>query len=121
LATKPKTIDEFLATVDGEKGVALEKLRQTIRSAAPKAEECISYGVPAFKQNGLLVAFGAWKDHCAFYPGASLIEQYKDELKNFSTSKGTIRFKPGKPIPAGLVRKIVKARVAENLSKRKKT
>lgn len=116
----PTTIDEYLATVSDEHRAALEKLRKTIRATAPKAEECISYQLPTFKQNGMLVSFGAWDKHCAFYPGAGPIEKYKDELKNFQLSKGTIRFQPGKPIPATLVRKIVKNRVEENESKRKK-
>jgi len=121
MTTKPDTIDDFLATIDSDKRAALEKLRRIIKAAAPKAEECISYGVPAFKQNGLLVAFGASKNHCSFYPGSSLIEEYANELKNFSASKGTIRFQPEKPIPTALIRKIVKARLADNLNKRKKT
>jgi|SRR5215813_2724233 len=120
MTTKPDTIDDFLATIDSDKRAALEKLRRIIKAAAPKAEECISYGVPAFKQSGLLVAFGASKNHCSFYPGSALIEEYEDELKNFSTSKGTIRFQPDQPIPAALIKKIVKARLADNLNKRKK-
>ena len=115
----PTTIDEYLATVSDKHRVALEKLRQTIRSAAPKAEECISYQIPTFKQNGMLVSFGAWEKHCAFYPGARPIELHKDELKNFEISKGTIRFQHDKPIPQALVRKMVKERIAQNESKLK--
>ena len=116
----PTTIDEYLATVSAEHRVALEKLRKTIRAAAPKAEECISYQIPTFKQNGMLVSFGAWEKHCAFYPGARPLELHKDELKNFEVSKGTIRFQPNKPIPQALVRKMVKERVAQNESKLKR-
>ncbi len=116
----PTTIDEYLATVSDKHRVALEKLRKTIRKAAPKAEECISYQIPTFKQNGMLVSFGAWEKHCAFYPGARPVEQYKDQLKNFELSKGTIRFQPDKPIPQALVRKMVKERIAENESKVKR-
>jgi len=116
----PTTIDEYLATVSAEHRVALEKLRKTIRAAAPKAEECISYQIPTFKQNGMLVSFGAWRNHCAFYPGARPIELHQDELKNFEVSKGTIRFQPNKPIPQALVRKMVKERVAQNESKLKR-
>ena len=116
----PTTIDEYLATVSAEHRVALEKLRKTIRAAAPKAEECISYQIPTFKQNGMLVSFGAWGNHCAFYPGARPIELHQDELKNFEVSKGTIRFQPNKPIPQALVRKMVKERVAQNESKLKR-
>ena len=113
-SVKPQTIDEYLATVDEDKRAALEKLRQTIKSAAPKAEECISYGIPGFRLNGrLLVSFGAAKNHCAFYPGAHPIAAHKDELKDFSLSKGTIRFPIDKPLPAALVRKLVKTRIAE--------
>ena len=116
----PTTIDEYLATVSDEHRVALEKLRKTIRAAAPKAVECISYQIPTFKQNGMLVSFGAWEKHCAFYPGARPIEKYRDELKNFELSKGTVRFQPDKPIPQALVRKIVKERIAQNESKLKR-
>jgi uncharacterized protein YdhG (YjbR/CyaY superfamily) len=113
-AKTPKTIDEYLAAVSDEHRVALEKLRKQIKAAAPKAEECISYGLPAFRQKGGLVWFGAARTHCSFYPGSKAIEMHQEELENYSLSKGTIRFQPGKPIPAALVRKIVKERVAAN-------
>ena len=122
-ANAAKTVDEYLSTVSGEQRVALEKLRKTIRSAAPKAEECISYQMPTFKQNGMLVSFGAFSNHCSFFPGAKPIETHKEELKNFETSKGTIHFQPNKPIPATLIRKIVRERIAEielKASKKKK-
>ena len=110
-----RTIDEYLAALNEEQRTALEKLRKTIRAAAPRAEECISYGLPAFRLNGLLVAFGARPNHCAFYPmSASTISDHKDVLKDYDTSKGTIRFQPDTPLPAALVRKLVKARIAEN-------
>jgi uncharacterized protein YdhG (YjbR/CyaY superfamily) len=112
---KPKTIDEYLAALSDDKRVALEKLRKTIRAAAPKAEECISYQLPAFRQNGMLVGFGATARHCAFYlMSSSTVETHKDELKDYDTSKGTIRFQADKPLPVALVRKLVKARIAEN-------
>jgi uncharacterized protein YdhG (YjbR/CyaY superfamily) len=114
-ASKPRTIDEYLAALSDDKRAALEKLRKTIRAAAPKAEECISYQLAAFRQNGMLVAFGATANHCAFYPmSSSTVEAYKDELKDYDTSKGTIRFPADKPLPVALVRKLVKARIAEN-------
>ena len=118
-ASKPRapvrTIDEYLARVGPEQRAALQKLRETIRSAAPGAEECISYGLAAFRLNGPLVAFGATPNHCAFYPmSGTLLEGFRDELAGFSTSKGTIRFQPDCPLPGRLVRRIVKARVAEN-------
>ena len=114
-AAKPNTIDEYLAALSDDKRAALEKLRKTIRAAAPKAEECISYQLAAFRQNGMLVAFGATANHCAFYlMSSSTVEAHKDELKDYDTSKGTIRFQADKPLPAALVRKLVKARIAEN-------
>jgi uncharacterized protein YdhG (YjbR/CyaY superfamily) len=116
MSTKPKNIDDYLAPLSNEKRAALEKLRRAIQSAAPKAEECISYGLPAFRLNGkLLVAFGAAKNHCAFYPG-SVLEALKDELKAYNTSKGTIRFPADSPLPAKLVRKLVKTRIEQRRS-----
>jgi uncharacterized protein YdhG (YjbR/CyaY superfamily) len=112
---KPKTIDEYLAAVSPNKRAALKKLRKAIKSAAPKAEECISYQIPAFRLNGkTLVAFGAAANHCAFYSGAFPIKAYKNELKAYDTSKGTIRFQADNPLPAALVRKLVKTRIAEH-------
>ncbi len=116
---KPKTIDEYLAALSDDQRAALEKLRKAIRAAAPQADECISYQLPAFRQNGMLVGFGATKNHCAFYlMSSSTVEAHAEELKNYDTSKGTIRFPASKPLPVGLVKKLVKARVAENLGLR---
>lgn len=122
MAAKPTTIDEYLAAVkDDRHRVLLEKLRATIRSAAPKAEECISYQLAAFRQDGGLVAFGAWKNHCALYPmSGSTLSKFKEELADFEYSKGAIRFTVEKPLPASLVKKIVKTRLAENKEKRAK-
>jgi uncharacterized protein YdhG (YjbR/CyaY superfamily) len=115
MAGKPKTHDEYLAALSDDKQAALETLRKTIRAAAPKAEECISYQIAAFRQNGMLVGFGATAKHCAFYlMSASTVEAYKVELEGYDTSKGTIRFQADHPLPAALVRKLVKARIAEN-------
>ena len=101
---------------------ALEKLRKTIRAAAPKTEECISYQLPAFRLDGrLLVAFGAAASHCAFYPGSFPIEACRKELKGYDTSKGTIRFPANKPLPVALVRKLVKARIAQNKRRKRKS
>lgn len=117
-AKSPQTIDEYLAPLSEEKRAALEKLRKDIKAAAPKAEEYISYQVPAFKLGGrLLVAFGAATNHCSFYPGANPIQTHKDELDRYATSKGTIRFPPERPLPATLVRKLVKTRIAEYANK----
>lgn len=107
------TPDEYLATLSAEKRAALEKLRRVIRAAAPEAEECISYGIPAFRLNGkLLVAYGAAARHCSFYPGA-VLESLGQELQGYDTSKGTIRFAAENPLPAALVRKVVKLRIAQ--------
>jgi uncharacterized protein YdhG (YjbR/CyaY superfamily) len=115
LKTKVTTIDEYLERLSDDKRVALQKLRKTIRAAAPRAEECISYQLPAYRLNGMLVAFGATANHCAFYPmSASTVAAHREELKGYETTKGTIRFQPDKPLPAALVRKLVKARIAEN-------
>jgi uncharacterized protein YdhG (YjbR/CyaY superfamily) len=113
--SKPKTIDDYLDGLTPDKRAALEKLRKIIRAVAPKAEECISYQIPAFRQNGMLVGFGATDNHCAFFPfNSTTVAAYKEDLKGYDTSKGTIRFQPEKPLPAALVRKLVKARLAEN-------
>ena len=113
------TIDEYLARLNADQRAALEALRRTIKAAAPKAEECISYQLPAFRQHGVLVAFGATANHCAFYPmSASTVSAFQRELARFDTSKGTIRFQPDRPLPAALVRKLVKARLAENAARR---
>jgi uncharacterized protein YdhG (YjbR/CyaY superfamily) len=111
----PQTIDDYLATVTADKRTALQKLRKTIKAAAPNAEECISYRLPAFRLNGKpLVAFGAAANHCALYPmSSSAVKAHKSELKNYSTSTGTIRFHPAHPLPAALVRALVKYRIAE--------
>lgn len=111
---EPTTHDEYLAALGVDQRRALEKLRKDIKAAAPKAEECISYGIPGFRLNGkLLVSYGAAAKHCAFYPGSTL-QAFAKEMKDYDTSgKGTIRFAPDKPLPSALVRKIVKARIAE--------
>lgn len=115
MKAKPETIDQYLATLSEDKRTALEALRRTIKAIAPKAEECISYGLAAFRLDGKpLVAFGASANHCAFYPmSSSTVSDHKDELAGYDTSKGTIRFSVDNPLPATLVRKLVKARIAE--------
>jgi len=115
MKTKPRTIDEYLAGVSDDQRIALEKLRKTIKSAAPKAEECISYSIPAFRLNGILVGFAAKQSHCALYPfNGTTVKAFKKDLEGYETSMGTIRFQPDSPLPAALVRKIVKARMAQN-------
>ena len=116
LADSAQGVDAYLAQVPEPGRTTLEKVRATIRSAAPKeATEGISYGMPAFRYKGALVGYAAFKDHCSFFPmQASLIDEMKDELKSYRTAKGTLQFPQDKPLPAALVKKMVKLRVAEN-------
>jgi uncharacterized protein YdhG (YjbR/CyaY superfamily) len=109
-----KTIEEYLKALPEDIRMTLDKLYKAIKSAAPNAEEVISYGMPAFKHYGMLVYFAAFKDHCSFFPGSAQIVQLHDELKSFKTSKGTIQFNVDKPLPVALVKKIVRARMEEN-------
>ncbi len=119
MKNKPKTIDEYLSFVSEDKRATLEKLRQTIKSIVPKAEEYFYYQLPAFRLDGKrLVAFGAATNHCSLYPlSAAVVKGLAGDLKNYDTSPGTIRFPANKPLPFALVRKIVKARIAENDAK----
>lgn len=115
MPAKTPTIDDYLTTVTAEQRIVLEKIRKAIQSAAPEAEECFTYGMPAFQQGKKLVAFGATAKHCAFYPmSGAMVDLFADELAGFDTSKGTIRFQPEKPLPTTLIKKIVKARLEEN-------
>jgi uncharacterized protein YdhG (YjbR/CyaY superfamily) len=109
------TVKEYLDQFPPEQRAELEKIRKAIKDAAPKAEESISYGMPGYKLNGVLVYFGGFKNHCSFFPGGNLaIQQFSEELKTYKTSKGTIQLPLDKPIPVTLIKKIVKARVKEN-------
>lgn len=109
----PTSIDDYLSRLTDDKRDALEKLRRAIKAAAPKAEECISYQIPAFRLDGkMLVWFHAAANHCSFFPGAGPIQEYAAELEDYKTSKGTLRFDPAQPLPATLVRKLVKSRIA---------
>jgi uncharacterized protein YdhG (YjbR/CyaY superfamily) len=111
--TKPHTIDQYLARVEPHQRAALNRLRKAIRTAAPRAEECISYQLPAFRLDGrMLVWFGAGANHCSFYPGA-VVQAFRPQLKQFEISKGTVRFQPDHPISIGLVRRLVRARIAQ--------
>ena len=115
---KPENIDDYLAAISSDKRDALEKLRRAIKAAVPRAEECISYQLPAFRLDGkMLVAFGAAANHVSFYPGSYPIEVHREDLKAYDTSKGTIRFSPDKPLPATLVRKLMKARLEQHQAK----
>jgi uncharacterized protein YdhG (YjbR/CyaY superfamily) len=109
----PKTVDEYLDALSEEQRRALQKVRETIKAAAPEAAESISYGIPGYKFKGRpLIHFGAAKSHCAIY-GAAIARADTDKLKGYDTSKGTIRFSSDKPLPAALVEKLVNARMAE--------
>jgi uncharacterized protein YdhG (YjbR/CyaY superfamily) len=117
-----KSVDEYFAGIPEPARSTLNKVRAAIRSAAPpEATEAISYGIPAVKYKGRpLVWFAAFSDHCSLFPTASVIEMFKDELKGFATSKGTIHFPTDKPLSATLVKKLVKARVARNENKKRR-
>jgi uncharacterized protein YdhG (YjbR/CyaY superfamily) len=115
-----KDVDEYLAGVPKEARATLEKLRQTIKAAAPMASEVISYQMPMYKHHGMVVGFAAFKNHCSIFPGAAVMDAHKEELGRYDTSKGTIRFPANKPLPAALVRKLVKARIAENEARAKR-
>lgn len=120
MSPRPRTITEYLERLSPEKRAALERVRRAIKSAAPTAEECISYQLPAFRLDGrMLMWFGAATSHCALYPGAFPIAALKRELKGYKTSKGTIRFPVEQPLPATLVRKLVKARIAERAARKR--
>ena len=112
---KPTSFDDYLARLPDDQRAALERLRAVIHAAAPGAEEAISYQIPMFRLHGMLVGMGARKNHCALYlMSKSTGKQFAKELASYDTSTGTVRFTPDKPLPASLVKKLVKARVAEN-------
>jgi len=122
MSDRPATVDEYLATVEDAQRGALQALREQICTAAPDAEECISYGQPAFRQGRIVCGFGATRNHCALYMFSNTsLEPFVQELKGFDTSKGTIRFQPDRPLPAALVRRLVKSRLAENAASKNKT
>jgi len=114
-------VDKYLAKVPQPARTTLQKIRAMIRSAAPReATEAISYGIPAFKYNGMLVAYAAFANHCSFFPASGeLLKEFADDLKDYPCSKGTIRFAVDNPLPASLVKKLVKARAAKNEAKLK--
>ena len=112
------TVEEYLDDAEPDKLAALAKLRKTILTVIPKAEEYISYGMPTFKYHGPLVSYAAFKNHCSLFPwNATLIKKFAAELKDYKTSKGTIQFTVEKPLPFPLVKKLIKERVKENEEK----
>jgi uncharacterized protein YdhG (YjbR/CyaY superfamily) len=119
-AAGTSAVDAYLAAVPEPARSTLEKMRSLIRATVPaEATEAIGYGMPTFRYKGALVAYAAFKNHCSLFPmNASLVEAFKDELKEYKTLKGTIQFTVDKPLPAALVKKLVKARVAENEQKK---
>ena len=117
----PKNVDEYLADVPEPARSTLNKIRAAIRSAVPpEAIETISFGMPAFKYKGVLVWFAAFSNHCSLFPTASIVEEFRNELSGYDTSKGTIHFPTDKPLPAALVRKLVKASVAQNENRKRR-
>jgi uncharacterized protein YdhG (YjbR/CyaY superfamily) len=118
----PKDMDAYLARVPEPARTSLNKVRAMIRSIVPsETTEGISYGIPTFKYKGGLVAFAAFKDHCSFFPmGASVLDAFEKEVKEFRVSKGTLHFPLDKPLPASLVKKIVRARIAQNESRQRR-
>jgi uncharacterized protein YdhG (YjbR/CyaY superfamily) len=117
-AAAPKDFEEYVAGVPEAARGALNQMRAAIRSAVPaEATETISYKMPAFKDKEILVWFAGFAKHCSLFPKAAVIETFQDELKGFTTSKGTIQFPTDKPLPTALIKKLVKARVAQVESK----
>jgi uncharacterized protein YdhG (YjbR/CyaY superfamily) len=110
----PATVDEYLKALPEKERTVLSSLRKLIQAAAPKAEEKIGYGMPGYNYHGVLVYFGAFKNHCSFFPGTAMLEQFGKEIEPFKTSKGTLQFTVNKPLPSSLVKKIVKERVKQN-------
>jgi len=118
---KAKTVEDYLAAVPEPARSTLQRVRAAIRPALPaEATEVISYGIPAFNYKGPLVWIAAFSNHCSLFPTASVIRAFKNELKGYKTSKGTIHFPVDKPLPVALVKKMVKARLAEKAPKRQR-
>jgi len=116
----PATVDEYIAQLTKEKSKLLKQIRVIVKEMAPDAMEVISFRMPAYKQNGMLLFFAAHKNHIGFYPGISAVEAYKKKLEQYKTSKGTIQFPLDSPLPLELIKEIVAYRVNENLLKKKK-
>lgn len=119
-STKFESVDKYISVFPEATQSLLQKLRKTIKDTAPQAEEVISYNIPAFKLNGMLVFYAAYEKHIGFYPTPPAIKVFKNELKDYQTSKGAIQFPIEKDIPTALVKKIVSYRVKENMEKASK-
>src|SRR6185369_11689092 len=117
-AKKAKDIDEYIADFPVDVQLLLQKVRKAIRKAAPKAEEAIKYQMPTFVLNGNLIHFAGYKNHIGIYPGSKPIEEFKDELSRYETSKGTVRLPLDKPIPSGLITRITRFCVQRNLARK---
>lgn len=117
MMNKYETIDQYIANFPEDLQAMLQEVRMTIKKAAPQASEKINYGIPTFFLNGNLVHFGGYKTHIGFYPGSGVINNYKEELSAYELSKGTVRFSLDKPVPFGLISKIVAQMVNENIEK----
>ena len=115
-----KTIDDYIADFPDDVQAKMQKVRSTIKKAAPKAEEAIKYGIPTFVLNGNLIHFAGYKNHIGLYPGPGPIEEFEEELSGYPTSKGTIQFPLEKRVPYGLIGKITKSRAKQNLAKKKR-
>lgn len=117
-AAPPKNVDEYLKSFSGQQKETLEKLRSVIKAAAPKAEETISYGIPAYKQNGMIAYFAGFKNHCSYFPGSyAVMKLFEEELKSYQVSKGTIQFPIDRPLASSLIQKLVLAKIKENETK----
>lgn len=117
---RPATVDDYIDQLPDPARSMVKKLRATIRAVAPAdATEVISYGIPAFRHNGMLVWYAGFSSHCSLFPGAGVLRRFKDDLKDYTVSKGTVRFPLDKPLPVALVRKLVKAKIAENETKKR--
>jgi uncharacterized protein YdhG (YjbR/CyaY superfamily) len=118
-ATKFKTVNDYFSSFPASTKSMLRKMRSTIKEVVPKAEEVVSYNMPAFKQNGILVWYAAYRQHIGLYPTPAAIETFAHELRQYKTSKGAIQFPIDKPIPTSLVKKIVRFRVKQDFEKAK--
>jgi uncharacterized protein YdhG (YjbR/CyaY superfamily) len=114
----PKNVDDYLKSFTGQQRETLENIRSTIKAAAPNAEEVISYGMPAYRKNGMVGYFAGFKNHCSYFPGSyAVMKQFKEELKPYNVSKGTIQFPIDKPLSSSLLKKLVIAKIKENETK----